>query len=156
MSRKYQYKAQLNIIGEGSNLENVKKLADGRSNIVFHGRKQAMDMAKFYKASDFLIVSLIDNPVFSATVPGKTQTYIAAKKPILAIINGETADIVRDNNLGFYADPSNIKMISKLFQECIDMPDSQKEEFSINCKKLLKTTFNKEIITNRLTEDLTN
>ena len=38
-------------------------------------------MAKFYKASDFLIVSLIDKPIFSVTVPAKTITYIAAKKP---------------------------------------------------------------------------
>mgnify|MGYP000364866618 CR=1 FL=1 len=50
-------------------------------------------MAKFYKASDFLIVSLIDEPFFSVTIPAKTQAYIVARKPILAIINGDVADL---------------------------------------------------------------
>ena len=44
-------------------------------------------------ASDFLIVSLIDEPFFSVTIPAKTQAYIVARKPILAIINGDVADL---------------------------------------------------------------
>ena len=154
MNSEYKDKAQLNIIGDGSNLDKIKKLANSNPYIVFHGRQKVIDMSKFYKASDFLVISLIDKPVFSATVPGKTQTYIAAKKPILAIINGDTADIVRDNDLGVHVDPSNIKMISKAFQKCIDMPNNQKEELVVNCQKLLQTTFNKELIINQLTETL--
>ena len=82
-------------------------------------------MAKFYKASDFLIVSLIDEPIFSVTVPAKTQTYIAAKKPILAIIKGDVTDIVNDNNLGISVDPSNVGLIKEAFEECIDMPENK-------------------------------
>ena len=62
-------------------------------------------MSKYYKASSFLIISLINEPIFSLTVPAKLQTYISAKKPILAIINGETSDIVVENNLGISVDP---------------------------------------------------
>ena len=108
-------------------------------------------MAKFYKASDFLIVSLINEPIFSVTVPAKTQTYIAAKKPILAIINGEVADIVNDYNLGISVDPSNVGLIRETFKKCIDMSDNQKTEFTNNNTKLLQTTFNKENIINRIT-----
>ena len=112
------------------------------------------DMAKFYKASDFLIVSLIDEPIFSVTVPAKTQTYIAAKKPILAIINGDVADIVNDNSLGVCADPSNVELIKKAFEKCIDMPENEKSKFIINNTKLLETTFNKDSIINNLTSQL--
>ena len=94
-------KAQLNIIGDGSNLDNLKKIANLNSNIIFHGKKDRSDMGSYYQASDFLIISLINKPIFEVTVPAKTQTYIAAKKPILALINGDVADIVKDNNLGF-------------------------------------------------------
>jgi hypothetical protein len=59
-------------------------------------------MAKYYIASDFLIISLIDEPIFSSTVPAKLQTYIAAKKPILAIIKGDVANIVIDNNPWYF------------------------------------------------------
>ena len=150
----YQKKTQLNIIGDGSNLANLKKLSNNNSNIIFHGKQMREDMAKFYKASDFLIVSLIDEPIFSVTVPAKTQTYISARRPILAIINGDVADIVNDNNLGISVDPSNVGLIKESFEKCIDMPENEKYEFTINNTKLLETTFNKDTIINRMTSQL--
>ena len=144
----------MNIIGDGSNLIDLKKLSNNNPNIIFHGKQMREDMAKFYKASDFLIVSLINKPIFSVTIPAKTQTYIAAKKPILAIINGDVADIVNDNNLGICADPSNVDIIKETFKKCIDMPENEKSKFIINNIKLLETTFNKDNIINNLTTQL--
>jgi len=154
LSDEYQKRTQLNIIGDGSNLANLKKLSNNNPNIIFHGKQMRENMAKFYKASDFLIVSLIDEPIFSVTVPAKTQTYIAAKKPILAIINGDVTDIVNDNNLGISVDPSNVGLIKEAFEKCIDMPENEKSEFTINNTKLLETTFNKDNIINRMTSQL--
>ena len=150
----YQKKSQLNIIGDGSNLTFLKKLSNNNPNIIFHGKQMRENMAKFYKASDFLIVSLINEPIFSVTVPAKTQTYIAAKKPILAIINGDVADIVNDNNLGISVDPSNVGLIKETFEKCIDMPENEKSEFTNNNTKLLETTFNQDNIINRMTSQL--
>ena len=154
LSDEYQKRSKLNIIGDGSNLINLKKLSNNNPNIIFHGKQMREDMAKFYKASDFLIVSLINEPIFSVTVPAKTQTYIAAKKPILAIINGDVADIVNDNKLGVCADPSNVDVIKEAFEKCIDMTENEKSKFIINNTKLLETTFNKDTIINNLTNQL--
>ena len=144
LSSEYQEKSQLNIIGDGSNLDNLKLLANNNPNIIFHGKKPRSDMASYYKASDFLIISLIDEPIFSVTVPAKTQTYIAAKKPILAIINGDTASIIQDNNLGLCADPSKIDDIAVIFQRCIDMGQTEIQGFTNENDRLLVTIFNKE------------
>ncbi len=146
---KYANKAQLNIVGDGSALEELKSL-NKKDNVVFHGRKPRNDMAMYYKASDFLIVSLIDKPIFSVTVPAKTQTYIAAKKPILAIIDGNTANIINDNNLGYIAAPNDIKQITNVFIEAINTDDKQIEKFTINCIKLTNTIFNKKKIIDNL------
>jgi glycosyltransferase involved in cell wall biosynthesis len=155
LPKNYKEKTQLNIIGDGSNLENIRLLSGNCSNIVFYGKKSREEMASFYKSSNFLIVSLVDKPIFSSTVPCKLQTYIAAKKPILAVINGETADIVSDNNLGISVDPSNVGLIKGVFEKCIDMPENEKSEFVINNAKLLETTFNKDSIINKMTSQLT-
>jgi len=156
LSNEYQEKSQLNIIGDGSNLDNLKLLANNNPNIVFHGKKPRSDMASYYKASDFLIISLIDKPIFSVTVPAKTQTYIAAKKPILAIINGDTASIIQDNNLGLYADPSKIDAISTLFQRCVDMSQTERKKFTDENDRLLATIFNKEKTIDKLLKLVTN
>ena len=154
MENHYQKKSQLNIIGDGSNLNNLKKIAKNNPYIIFHGKKNREDMAKYYIASDFLIISLIDQPIFSSTVPAKLQTYIAAKKPILAIIKGDVANIVLDNNLGISADPSNPNHIREAFIKSINMSENEKSLLTINNSKLLKTTFNKELIIKDLTTNL--
>jgi len=154
LSGEYQQKSQLNIIGDGSNLEGLKLLASKQTNIVFHGRQPSKNMSSYYKASDFLIISLIDQPIFLDTVPSKMQTYIAAKKPIFAVINGETADLVKDNNLGLHADPTMIDDIAKVFRECVDMSHTERKSFINRNEYLLDTIFNKRKITNRLLEIL--
>ena len=152
LSNEYQEKSQLNIIGDGSHLDNLKLLSNNNLNIVFHGKKPRSDMASYYKASDFLIISLIDEPIFSVTVPAKTQTYIAAKKPILAIINGDTASIIQDNNLGLCADPSKIDAIATMFQRCMDMGQVERQSFTKENDRLLATIFNKDKTIDRLLE----
>jgi glycosyltransferase involved in cell wall biosynthesis len=154
LPNEYQKKSQLNIIGDGSNLIFLKKLSNNNPNIIFHGKQMREDMAKFYKTSDFLIVSLINKPIFSVTVPAKTQTYIAAKKPILAIINGETADIIRDNHLGLCINPSDVELIHDTFQDCINMNESERMAFVRNNDQLINNIFNKENIINDLTRIL--
>ena len=141
-------KAQLNIIGDGSYLETLKKLVKKSNfqNIVFWGRKPRNEMSKYFQASDFLIVSLVNKPIFSLTVPAKTQTYIAAKKPILAILNGDAAEIVTDNVLGYSADPDNIEDIKDVFRKAIHTPQEDLEQFTKNCESLTKNVFNKEKI----------
>ena len=150
LSIELQNISQLNIIGDGSNLDSLKSIANRNPNIVFHGKKPRADMASYYKASDFLIISLIDKPIFEVTVPAKTQTYIAAKKPILAIINGDVSDIVKNNNLGVCANPSDIQSIKKAFLKCIEMPENEKYNLTLNNSNILETTFNKNNIIKKL------
>jgi hypothetical protein len=38
--------------------------------------------------------------VFTITIPSKTQAYIAAGKPILMAVDGDTADLVRAAGCG--------------------------------------------------------
>lgn len=151
LSDEYLEKAQLNIIGDGSELERLKRV-NTTDNVIFYGRKPRSEMMKYYKASNFLIVSLANKPIFSVTVPGKFQTYIAAKRPILAIINGDTADIVKDNNLGFIANPGDINSIKSVFMRAIDTEKDILERFTKNCDKLNQNVFNKDIIVDRLLE----
>lgn len=155
LPEKYQEQSQLNIIGDGGNLNNLRLVAKNNSQVLFYGRIKRDNMAQFYKASDFLIISLVDEPIFSVTVPAKTQTYIAAKKPILAIISGDTSDLVRKFNLGLCAHPSDIKGITKLFKECIDMGDDFRENYIKNNNELLNTIFKKEKIIDDLLALLT-
>jgi glycosyltransferase involved in cell wall biosynthesis len=150
----YLQKAQLNIIGDGSHHAALQELVhlNNVTNIVFLGKKPRNEMYKYFKSSDFLIVSLIDEPIFSLTVPAKVQTYIAANRPILAIIKGDTADIVRENNLGYCANPNDISDIRETFIKSIDTDPETIQIFTKNCEYLTNTLFDKNNIINSLLE----
>lgn len=145
LPKTYQVKSQLNIIGDGSSLEMMKKISKNM-NIIFHGRKPRKEMSKYYKGSDFLIFSLVDKSIFSLTVPAKVQTYIASKKPILAIINGDASKLIKDNNLGYVSSPDDLDNIKNIFIKAINASEEEKKIFMTSCEFLIENTFNKKII----------
>ena len=158
LSNEYVEKSQLNIIGDGSNLLALKELVltDGISNVIFWGKKQRNEMYKYFSGSDFLIVSLVDKPIFSLTVPAKVQTYIASNKPILAVISGDTAEIIRENNLGYCANPNDIQNILVSLIKCINTTENELLAFTKNCESLTKNTFNQKKIIDSLEKLLIN
>lgn len=145
-------KVQLNIIGDGSHLEPLKLLVKENNfqGIIFWGRKPRNEIYKYLNASDFLIVSLVDKPIFSLTVPAKVQTYIAAGKPILAILNGDAADIVTKNNLGFSSKPNDTVEIQSVFLRAITSTPEEVKEFTQNSQHLTQTLFAKNRIITEL------
>ena len=154
LSDEFLNKAQLNIIGDGSHLEKLKDTVNENDfkNIIFWGRKPREDIYKYLEASNFLIVSLVDKEIFSLTVPAKTQTYIATGKPILAIINGEAANIIKENELGFVCGPNNLEEIKFTFMEAIKSNDEERKKYMKNSDFLTNTVFKKEIIVDNLLE----
>ena len=106
-------KVLFHIVGDGIELENLKKRAKELSNIVFHGRKPLEDMPRYYEAADAMLVTLTDDPIISLTLPGKIQTYMAAGKPIVGAINGETALVLNDAQGGYCGPAGDSKALAE-------------------------------------------
>lgn len=64
------------------------------------GRFPVERMPSFIKHADALLVSLKKDPIFSMTIPGKLQSYLAAGRPILAMLDGEGGKIIKDSGAG--------------------------------------------------------
>lgn len=68
--------------------------------VLMLGRYPMERMPSFFKHAGALLVSLKDEPIFSMTIPGKLQSYLAAGVPVVAMLNGEGADVVRNSGSG--------------------------------------------------------
>jgi glycosyltransferase involved in cell wall biosynthesis len=62
--------------------------------VLMLGRYPVERMPSFFKHANALLVSLKDEPIFAMTIPGKLQSYLASGIPVVAMLNGEGADIV--------------------------------------------------------------
>jgi glycosyltransferase involved in cell wall biosynthesis len=68
--------------------------------VLMVGRYPLERMPSFFKHANALLVSLKDEPIFSMTIPGKLQSYLAAGIPVVAMLNGEGADLVVRSRAG--------------------------------------------------------
>jgi len=156
LAAKSYNKIKLNIVGDGSNLENLKRIVkeENIANVHFWGRKPLKEMPKWFEGSDVLIISLIDEPIFSLTVPAKFQAYLASGKPIYCVMKGEVADLVINNKIGFVAHPNNIDDIKTGFENFLSAPKHELQTFGSNMKSLLSNGYDRNKIIEQMTEEI--
>lgn len=116
------------LIGDGrfkTFVEDFIEVNDLKENIYLMGRFPVESMASFFEKADGLLVSLKDELIFNLTVPAKIQAYMSAAKPIVAMINGEGADLIEEAKCGFSAPAGDNK---KLAQIILDLYNLNKEQ----------------------------
>jgi glycosyltransferase involved in cell wall biosynthesis len=153
---KIEKKIKLNIVGDGSNLDGLIKLVEQEriQDVVFWGRKPLKEMPQWFEGSDVLIISLVDEPIFTLTVPAKFQAYLAAGKPIFCIMNGEVAALVKDNEIGLISKPDDIEEIKKGFETFLNISIEVIDMFRSNMKTLLEQDYNRDKIIQQKTEEI--
>ena len=111
-------------------------------------------MPRWFEGSDVLIISLIDEPIFSLTVPAKFQAYLVSAKPIYCVMIGEVADLVINNKIGFISQPNDVDDIKLGFEKFLNTPKQELKSFGINMKSLLSDEFDRNKIIQQMTEEI--
>ena len=137
-------KIHIHIVGGGIALETCKKQAEGLENITFHGRHDIGEMPYFYAMADAMLITMKDDPVLSATLPGKVQTYMAAGKPVVGAIGGETARVVNeDAACGMCCAPEDAKGLADIMLRIAE-DDALRVQFGENARRYYQEYFRKE------------
>ena len=148
--------AWLNIIGDGSNLMPLRSFVEKEEipNVNFTGYRPRNEMPSYFAASDVLVISLDDAPLFELTVPLKFYSYLTASRPIYSVVNGEVARMVDRYSLGISADPSDVASISRGFEELYYASQAELMNYSANAAELICNRFSKEKNIARITSIL--
>lgn len=91
------------IIGDGRKREWVETQASTHSldNIKCLGRFPISSMPMFYASASVLFLALKDREIFALTAPAKLQAYMSSGKPVVGMINGEGADLIKEADCGW-------------------------------------------------------
>ena len=54
-------------------------------------------MPPLFAQADALLVTLKRDPIFALTIPGKIQSYLACGRPIVGMLDGEGAQVLRES-----------------------------------------------------------
>ena len=145
------------ILGDGRYLQKAKAMLKEYNlsdTVHFLGRYPVSYMPLFYKQADAMLIALKDEYIFSLTIPAKTQTYMAAGKPILTMINGVCNDVIKEAGCGLTADSGDYK---KLADNAIALSEKTSEElYQIGRRGQLyyNSHFDKNLIVNNIIQTM--
>lgn len=147
--------AELHLIGGGVSLAPLRKQVETHhyQNIFLPGRKPQSEMPNCFAESDVLIISLKSE--FAMTLPAKFQAYIAAGRPLLGILGGDTADLIRQHHLGLACDPTP-DAIRDAFKAYLETPQTTLHQWGENALALSQSAFNRDHIIDQMTQHLAN
>lgn len=144
------------IIGDGSKLDDCKQISVDLAldNVIFYGRLPLNEMPYFYDMADAMLITLKNNRTLSYTLPGKVQSYMAAGKPIIGAINGETRRIIKEAECGLSCDAEDYKGLANLILKFIE--NEENEKMAINSRNFYLNNYSKEKFLTILEEKLFN
>jgi glycosyltransferase involved in cell wall biosynthesis len=144
----------IHIVGDGSQLEACRGLSNdlGLTNLTFHGRRPLEDMPEFFRMADAMLVTMKRDEHLSYTLPGKVQSYMAAGRPILGAIDGETSRVIQMADCGYACEAEDYREFSRLVVRFCD--DGAKDQMAANALNFYSEHFSKEQFLSTLIEEL--
>ena len=135
------------IVGDGRRLDWVRGFVKehGLEETIFTlGRYPSETMPWFFKQADVMLVTLSDDPLFRLYAPAKISSYMAAGKPIVAVLNGEGADVIRDADCGWTLTAGDSYGFARLAVELSQIDKTVLDEKGQNAATYYEAHFVKE------------
>ena len=135
---------RFHIVGSGTSLEGVKALSQklGTTNVFFYGKHPSEKMPEFYAKADGMLLTFAKTEVLSMTVPLKTQSYLAAGKPIVCAADGAVAEEVEKAACGYVGPAEDVE---KLVENILRFAE-EKDKLALgqNARAYFENNFTKE------------
>ena len=144
------------IAGDGRMAQWVKedvakrKLTD---RFLFLGQQPQELMPPLFAAADALIVGLVGHQadsVFAQTVPGKVQSYLAAGKPIVAMLDGEGAKIIDEACAGLTCVSGDVDALVASIRKLTEMTEAQRAQMGARAEAYAHAEFDRKMLFDRL------
>lgn len=141
------------IVGDGRKSQWLQEEIEKRGlrdKVLLPGRFPIERMPSFYAHADALLVSLKRDPVFSMTIPGKVQSYLMAGVPLLGMLDGEGAAVIRDANAGLACHAGDSAALAEAVLKLAAMPPEERQQLGDNGRKYAQREFGRAQLMDRL------
>lgn len=141
------------FIGDGRYKDHfIKKIKNNNlySCCLFIDQVNISKIPSYSKHADFMFLSLINNPIFSKTIPAKLQSYMALSKPVIGVLNGEGAEIINESKCGIVQQNSDYKELAKQILNLSDYSKLELEKMGQNGREYYDKFFSREKRKNQL------
>ena len=140
------------IVGDGRAKDDMVKLVREKKlmdKVIFIGKVSEHEANCYVSYADCAYLSFKNNKIFNMTIPAKLQTYLACGVPIIAVVNGETRDIINKANCGYCITNQNSKAVMNAVIMLIKKHDNF-DQYRENARVFYKNNFEKNYLQNEL------
>jgi len=141
------------IVGDGRKFDWLQAEVARRGldkRVLLPGRFPLERMPSFYAHADALLVSLKRAPVFSMTIPGKVQSYLMAGIPLLGILDGEGAAVIREARAGLTCEAGDDAGLARAALALAAMPTAERKQMGLNGRNYALQEFGRAQLMDRL------
>ncbi len=134
------------VVGDGSKYEWLKfeiKKRELNDRFILTGNLSSKFIPSILNNSNCLLISLKKGGIDKFTIPGKLSNYMMAKKPILAMIEGETYNIIVKSKCGLVCKSGDFKSMSKNVYKIINYSKEKKRKMGLNGFNYANENFNR-------------
>lgn len=122
------------FIGDGVDADRLKAIASSErlDSVLFIPRLPIMEIGTILERADALLIHLRDDPLCRIGIPQKTQAYLAAGRPIIVAVKGDTADLIEMANAGIACEPQNPESIAAAIKKLYNLPAKKRKAMGCN------------------------
>jgi len=119
---RHQPGVQFALVGGGVARARLEELSAslGLTNIVFVEPQPFDRMAAVLALGTVQVVSLVGDPLFAMTLPSKLQATLCAGHPVLGILEGDGAELIRRAGAGLTAHPGDVEGATAALRRLLD------------------------------------
>lgn len=142
------------LAGGGAEREKLLKMKEkfGLENVIFVPGQPKAEMPSLLSSADACVISLRKLEIFRNALPSKMFEAMACSRPLIAAVEGEAAEVIKDANAGICVEPENPEAMSqavlKLYRE-----RSSLQKFS-SAREYVEKHFSRDTLVNKWEEVL--
>jgi len=144
------------LVGDGSKkkwMDDAIIASNLQDKVFTLGRFPSEAMPSFFSAADAMLLTLNgEYPDLKVVVPSRLQSYMAAGRPVLAMIDGAGADLILEANCGYVVNSGDYISLAKIIREKVFSDLESFEKLGCNGRKYFEEYFQKDNCINHLCE----
>ena len=151
--KRYENEIIFEIIGDGPQKAQLKEEVArlSLSNVKISDTMPMSKIIPYLCSADILLVVLRETKLFEITIPSKFFDCMAAGRPVIINVNGETRAIMEEYQTGKFFSASDPDTFSTALEFMINSPE-ERRRMGENGKKLVAARFLRSVISNEAVE----
>jgi glycosyltransferase involved in cell wall biosynthesis len=124
------------FLGDGARKQHLREMAAAKrlDNVVFIDSVPKAEVPRYWSILDVSVIHLQKAELFTTVIPSKLFESMGMGLPVLHGVEGESADIVREEGAGIPFEPENVDELCSALTRLRSNP-TELESFRANCLK---------------------